>query len=181
MGNIANDDDGNFGPPFATGLPACGVYTLQFTKAANAKSTTNAADYRMTNDQNDAFVNNAGASFSVSAPLPSVRINVLDATASEQPNTDVGRFRVTRTTACTQAALTVRYAVSGTATNGQDYNMLRGTVAIPVGATTGMITVRAINDALPEANETVISTLSPNPAYTIGAPNTGTVTIVSNE
>ena len=179
-GLITNDNDGDFGK-FGTGLPSCGVYTLQFTKAANAKSTNNAADYVFTSDQNDDYVNNAGASFNVNAPLPSVRINVIDANAAEQPNSDTGRFRVTRTTSCTDAALRVRYSMSGTATNGSDYQMLTGNANVPAGATTGNVTVRAINDALPESPETAIATLSPNAAYTIGAPNSGTVTINSDE
>ena len=179
-GDITNDVDGDFGK-FGSPLPSCGVYTLQFTKANNAKSTTNQADYAFTSDQNDDYVNNAGASFNVNAPLPTVKVNVIDASASEQPNTDTGRWRVTRTTSCTDAALTVRYAMSGTATNGQDYTMLRGTANVLAGATTANITLRATNDALPEPDETAILTLSPNAAYTIGAPNSGVVTIHSNE
>ena len=34
---------------------------------------------------------------------------------------------------------------------------------------------------MPEADETVILTLLPNASYAIGSPNTGTVTIHSNE
>jgi hypothetical protein len=78
-------------------------------------------------------------------------------------------------------ALTVRYVMSGTATNGTDYTRLRGTVSVPAGATQANITVRATNDVIAEPTETAILTLSANPAYTIGAPNTGTVNIVSNE
>lgn len=179
-GLTTNDADGDFGK-FGVGLPSCGVYTLQFTKANNAKSTTNQADYAFTVDQSDDYVNNAGASFNVNAPLPSVKVNVTDSSASEQPNSDTGKWRVTRTTSCTDAALTVRYAMSGTATNGSDYTMLRGTVSVLAGATTANITLRATNDTIPEPDETAILTLSANSAYTIGAPNSGTVTIHSNE
>jgi hypothetical protein len=180
-GNTANDIDGDFGPPFPTALPSCGVYGVRFTKAANAKSTTNAADYKYDVAQTEQYVNNAGSSYTVSGPLPTVKINVLDANASEVPATDTGKLRVTRATTCTQVALKALYATSGTATNGADYQTLTGTANIPVGATTAMITIRAINDAIPEPNETAILTLSPNSAYTIGAPNSGTVTIHSDE
>jgi hypothetical protein len=179
-GLTTNDNDGDFGV-FPSGLPSCGVYSLQFTKAANAKSTTNQADYVFTSDQNDDYINNTGTSFNFSAPLPSVKVNVTDNSASEQPNSDTGRYRVTRTTSCTDAALTVRYTMSGTATNGTDYTRLRGTANVRAGATTANITLRATNDAIPESDETAILTLSANPAYTIGAPNSGTVTIHSNE
>jgi hypothetical protein len=180
-GSTFNDVDGNFGPPFASALPTCGAYAVLFKNGATAKSVTNAADYRFTTEQNETFFNNAGTGFVVTGALPSVRIQTIDASASEQPNTDTGRFRVTRTTTCTQVPLSVLYAMSGTATNGSDYQMLRGTVSIPAAATQATITVRPINDALPEADETATATLSPNAAYTIGAPSTGTVTIHSNE
>ncbi|SRR6266446_824414 len=112
--------------------------------------------------------------------LPVVAINVADASASEVPSTDTGRFRVTRTGA-TDTDLIVFYAVSGTATNGADYNVLRGRVTIRAGRTSAGIAVRPIDDTIPEPDETVIVTLSPDASYTIGSPSTGTVTIHSNE
>jgi hypothetical protein len=41
--------------------------------------------------------------------------------------------------------------------------------------------VRPIDDTIAEPDETVILTLSPNPGYVIGSPNSATVTIHSNE
>jgi hypothetical protein len=180
-GATFNDVDGDFGPPFASGLPTCGVNALLFRNGATAKSTNNAADYRFTTEQTAQFFNNAGAGFTVSGPLPSVRIQTIDASASEVPASDTGRYRLTRTTSCTQLALSVSYAMSGTATNGSDYQRLRGTASIPAAATQATITLRPINDALPEADETATATISPNAAYTIGSPGSGTVTIHSNE
>jgi hypothetical protein len=180
-GSTFNDDDGDFGPPFASPLTSCGAYAILFRGNANAKSITNAADYRLTTEQSMAWVNNAGASFQASGPKPIIRIQTVDAQAAEQPVSNTGRFRVTRNTTCTQVALPVTYATSGTATNGQDYQRLRGTMSIPAGGAQGLINVRAINDAVAEGDETVIVTLSPNAAYTIGNPNNGTVTILDND
>ena len=112
--------------------------------------------------------------------LPTVSIAVNDGSASEVPSTDAGRMTITRTGATT-ADLTVFYAVSGTATNGVDYQRLRGRAVIRAGSSTAKIQVRPIDDTTVEPDETVILTLSPNAAYTIGSPNTGTVTIHSNE
>jgi hypothetical protein len=180
LGSTNNDVDGDFGPPFPTGLPTCGVYALLFTGAANARSVTNAGDYRLTTEQSATFTNNAGGSAVVSGTLPTVRVQTIDNVASEVPANDTGRLRVTRT-GCTEVALTASYALSGTATNRIDYRRLPGTLGIPVGATNAIITVRAVNDALPEPDETAIVTLSPDVSYTIGSPPGGTVTIRSDE
>jgi Calx-beta domain len=180
-GATFNDVDGDFGPPFASALPSCGVYGLRFTRGATAKSTTNAADYAFDLAQTESYVNNAGDAFTVSGPLPSVRIQTIDADASEVPPTDTGKLRLTRTTGCTELALTVAYEVSGTATNGMDYRRLRGVASIRAGTNFATLQVRAVNDPRPEPDETVIVTLSPNAAYTVGAPSSGTVTIHSNE
>lgn len=180
LGNIANDADGNFGPAFGGVLPSSGVTALQFQGAATDKSINNAADYLVTAGA-AVFVNNAGASFTVNgATLPTVSMTVTDGSASEVPSTDAGRIRVSRTGATT-ADLNVLYSVSGTATNGSDYQRLRGRATIRTGASSANIQVRPIDDAIPELDETVILTLSPNASYTIGSPNSGTVTIHSNE
>ena len=58
--------------------------------------------------------------------------------------------------------VTVSYAVTGTATgSGTDYTLANGTLTISAGSTAGTITIASIvNDALDDANETVIVTLS---------------------
>ena len=58
-----------------------------------------------------------------------------DGTATEGNAADTGVFTVSRT-GSTTAALTVNYTVSGTATNGTDYQNLTGSVVIPVGRST---------------------------------------------
>jgi hypothetical protein len=180
IGNTINDLDGNFGPPFGSALPSSGATALQFQGTSSAKSTNNAADYLITTGA-AVFMNNAGASFTVNgASLPVVSMTVPDGSASEVPSTDTGKVRIARTGATT-ADLTVLYSVGGTATNGTDYQRLRGRAVIRAGTPSVNIQIRAIDDTIPEPDETVILTLSPNAAYTIGSPNTGTVTIHSNE
>ena len=174
-GNTANDVDGNFGPPFGSALPSTGVTAVQFQGAATDKSTNNAADYLLTTGA-VVFINNAGTSFTVNgATLPTVTITAPDPNATENPP-DNGRFRIARTGA-TDTALTVAYAISGTATNGTDYQRLPGRVNIAAGRPSATITVRPVNDGIPEGDETVILTLSPRSTYIVGSPDTATVTI----
>jgi Calx-beta domain len=180
-GETTNDADGNFGPPVPGKLPSCGAYALLFKNAANAKSTNNSADYRVTSEQNEPFFNNTGASFQVSAPLPIVNLTQTDANASESPVSDTGKMKFARSSTCIEPSIKVFYTITGTATNGVDYNTVPANTTIPGAAINKFTTITAINDNTPEPNETVILTLTPNSSYTIGTPKKGTVTIHSNE
>jgi len=64
--------------------------------------------------------------------------------------------------AATDRAVTVDYAVTGTATaSGTDYTLANGKLTIAAGATTGTIIIASIvKDTLEELNETIIVTLS---------------------
>lgn len=119
------------------------------------------------------------AQFSVGG-VPTVTLKVTDGSASEVPSTDTGKVQITRTGATT-SALTVFYTISGTAKNGRDYKKLHGQAIIKGGAGSANVTIQPIDDTIPEPDETVILTLLPNVSYAIGSPNTGTVTIHSNE
>ncbi len=90
-----------------------------------------------------------------------------------------GIFTVTRTGPTTDP-LTLTYAVTGTATPGADYNVLSGTVTIPIGAASATITVTPVDDTEYEYDETVIVTLAPVPDFVV-SPVSATVTIVSDE
>ena len=115
----------------------------------------------------------------VAPTLPTVTIAATDATAAEA-NRETGTFTVSRTGATT-AALTVTYALSGTATNSTDFDNLSGSVTIPIGAASATIVVRPVDDTSVDANETAIVTLSANAAYQLGTTTAGTVTITDND
>ena len=66
-GNITNDNDGDFGPPYPGALPSSGAQALLFQGTAAAKSSSNAADYALTSGA-ATFTNNAGQSFQVVLP-----------------------------------------------------------------------------------------------------------------
>jgi hypothetical protein len=118
-----------------------------------------------------------GTDFTIT--LLSVTVTATDATASE-PGTDAGTFTFTRL-GDKSAALTVNFAVSGTATSGADYTALGTSVTIPAGASTTTKTVKPINNLVAELDETVVVTLAAGTGYDVGTPNSATVTILDDD
>lgn len=112
-------------------------------------------------------------------PLPIVTIVATTPNATEAGPVS-GAFTLSRT-GSTAGGLTVRYSVGGTAVNGSDYATLSGTASFPAGSPSTIVTVLPVDDALQEGNETVVLTLTDDPAYTVGSPGSATVTIVDNE
>jgi YD repeat-containing protein len=121
----------------------------------------------------------ASSPVSITVTQPSVSVAATDAAASEQ-GPDSGTFTITRTGGTSQP-LTVAYTMSGMATSGADYTALTGSVTIPAGAGSQMITVTPVDDAAVEGSETVIITLSANTAYGVGSPASATITIADND
>lgn len=91
-----------------------------------------------------------------STPPAAVSVTASDASAGEPSNP--GAFTVSRT-GSTSSALTVSYAVGGSATSGTDYQALPGFVTIPAGSTSSVIPLNVINDSAQEPSETVILSL----------------------
>jgi hypothetical protein len=111
---------------------------------------------------------------------PRVKISATDANAAES-GLDTGTFTFTRWAGPTTGDLTVNYTVSGTATSDSDYSALSGSVVIPDGSTTAIVTVTPIDDFLIENDETVTVTISTDAAYHIDAPTSATVTLASDD
>jgi len=108
-------------------------------------------------------------------------ITASDDTAEEQ-GLDPGAFTVNiGGVNNTGSPITVDYNVGGTATPGSDYATLSGSVSIINGQQNGIIPVTPLNDSEVEVDETVIVTLVAGTGYTVGAPNTDTVTLVSED
>ena len=105
-----------------------------------------------------------------------VTIVATDPNASEI-GPDPGVFTFTRT-GPTTFALTVSFAIGGTAVNGGDYQAISGSVTIPAGQSSTTVTITPLADGVNDPNETVILTLTANPTvYLIGSPGSDTVTI----
>lgn len=72
---------------------------------------------------------------------------------------------------------TVDFSITGTATNGVDYNLANGTLTIKADSTNAYITIPIISDELIESSETIILTLSNAVNSTIGTQNVFTLTL----
>jgi disulfide oxidoreductase YuzD len=112
--------------------------------------------------------------------LPTVTISVPDADAGETNNN--GQFVLTRTGVLTNALIS-SYTISGSATNGRDYQNLTGTATFAVNQSTVAIDLTPIDDNDFEGltPETVTLTIADNTNYSVGAIKTGTVNIKDNE
>jgi Ca2+-binding RTX toxin-like protein len=137
-------------------------FKLNLSEAVNASIITSSAIGTITNDD-----------------LPVISLAVTDADAAEPVNP--GQFTLTRD-GITTADLTVNYTLTGTATNGVDYQALTNTVTFKAGSDKAIIDIAPIDDNIYEGNETVILTLSDKAAaYKLAEIKSGTVTIVDNE
>jgi len=121
-------------------------------------------------------------------------LTIAATTQAEEDATD-GLFTVTTNSQFTTAT-TVNVSISGTATNGTDYTTIPTTFTFPANSSTATIPVEVIADTNIEGVETVIVTLesetivvlvptlgatSATPSYTVGTPNSATVTITDND
>src|SRR6266568_5481512 len=90
------------------------------------------------------------------------------------PTNGVIRFH---RTGDTSQAIQVSWPFSGTASNGVDYQQLPTSSPFPAGLADADLTITPMDDNQVESDETVIVTLAPGPAYTVGSPNSATVII----
>ena len=74
---------------------------------------------------------------------------------------DAGTFTVRRDDDGTNEGIVVFYEISGTASNGVDYQLLSGHVALPAGVSSAEIVVAPIDDLIAEGTESVVVTLIP--------------------
>jgi hypothetical protein len=89
-----------------------------------------------------------------------------------------GTFTVWRASTTTNEALTVNFAISGTASNGWNYTLsATNSIVIPAGASNVTVTVTPIPDPFDDPTLTVIMTLLPG-SYIFGAQTNDTVSIV---
>jgi uncharacterized repeat protein (TIGR01451 family) len=117
---------------------------------------------------------------------PIVTITATDPTASESGD-NTGKFTVTRTTSF-HSSLTVFLTASGTATVAPGVpgaaadvqQAVAVSVQIPAnsfGPSSVEITVRPVQDSVPEGPETLVLTIDERATYQVGNPGTATVTI----
>jgi subtilase family serine protease len=118
-------------------------------------------------------------SCSAFSTLPHVSVEASTAVAHEAGAVP-GVFTVARTGDVSEA-LSVSYAVGGSATPGTDYLPLSGMVVIPAGAATAEIPVVPVDDVFAEPAEVVSITINPDAGYQPGAPSQTVISLVSND
>lgn len=106
---------------------------------------------------------------------PAVSIAVEDGQAHEY-KANVGTVRITRT-GNLNSAVTVRLNVAGTATNGNDYNLIGSTLLIPAGSSSALLTITPVLQTVREGTESVIISIQANTVYRITGTNSATVLI----
>jgi len=162
--------------PLAAGqfleLPQTGVYTI----IATTFDTTAPGSYTLS------LSDNASAN---SVSLSSSAYAVNEGTGGDGLGTDGTGFRVVTVTRTgdTSGTATVDYATTdGTAASRlRDYEQALGTLVFGPGETTKTFTVFVPDDAFAEGAETVTVTLSNPVGATLGATQTATLTINSND
>ncbi|TAH04208.1 MAG: T9SS C-terminal target domain-containing protein [Sphingobacteriales bacterium] len=94
-----------------------------------------------------------------------------------------GTFAVNLSSPAPVGGVTVNYSFTGTAILTTDYtDALSGSITIIQGASTGTITLVAVDDATGELTETITCTLtSANNGYTIGAPSGASINLIDND
>ena len=101
-------------------------------------------------------------------------------TATEAAASRTVTVPVTLTPAPT-AAVTVNYSVGGTATSGDDYTALSGTVSVGTSGTANISVVVVDDDVHDGPAETVVLTITDDAAYSVGTVSVSTVTITDDE
>ena len=150
---------------------------LVWTPANNALGTLNAFKIRA----NDTFDDSAAdVQVKVTVTNPTVSLTGVDLAGTED-GSGTATFQVTRN-GTTASALTVVFALTGTAGNGLDYATLNSSVVIPAGQASATVTITPTDDVIFEAAETVIVTLGNSVNYLVDANNkTATATIADDE
>ncbi|BAQ66285.1 S-layer family protein [Geminocystis sp. NIES-3709] len=143
------------------------------TTDSNGNATLNFDSKNAPNVTATATIANNTSEFSSPAIIPVVTIEAIDATANENGN--IGTFRISRTGDL--IALTVNYTITGTATNGVDYNTITSSIEIPLNQTYADITITPIDDFIDNEDTTVILTLTDSNDYDLGTSGTETDTI----
>jgi len=118
-------------------------------------------------------------SFSVaSSPLTTVTIASNKNNILENTETAVVTFTHNGTT---QNSLTINYTITGSATNGGDYQQISPTITIPSGTNNTTLQIIPLDDLAVEGTENLTLTITPTAFYTTNQQNTTTINITDND
>ncbi len=108
--------------------------------------------------------------------LPTVQLIPTDPVTGETGK--VARVTFVRSQEETNASLTVRYRLSGTASNGVDVVNLPGSVVIPAGSIATSLNIQALSDSFPEGDKLLVIELESGTNYIAGAFNNARVRVL---
>jgi hypothetical protein len=175
-------DGANLGSAFSSS-PYSG--TLDTTTIANGSHTLTATARDAAGNQATATsvtitVNNT-VTPPLSLPVVSVAATVPTAVIG---TTSYATLTFTRTGSAS-SALTVNYTLGGSAVKWTDYRRpvtgdMPVSIVIPAGATSYTMNITGVANSTGANPETASVTLSADPGYTVGSPNTAAIAIVSN-
>ena len=111
------------------------------------------------------------------APTSQVSVSANDPDAGENGNPGV--FRLARS-GDASSSLTVSFSLTGSATDGVDYESLPTTVMFPGGLATVDVTLTPKTDSLVEGNESATLTVMAGAGYELGSPSSATVNIADH-
>ena len=110
--------------------------------------------------------------------LPLVSVQAIESAASEtEPN--IRAFRLTRDDSV--GGLTVRHSVSGSATEGVDYEPIGDSTMLVDGVATADVMLHVLDDEYSEGAESVVLTIDPTEKYATSPSFSAAVTILDDE
>ncbi len=175
---VSNDNAALFSVPPAIDVNGNLTYTLAPNVTGTATVTVRVQDNGGTDD--GGIDTSDPLTFDITA---TTEVSIAATTQASEPGVD-GQFTVSLG-ALSATDTVIDYTVTGTATAGDDYVTLSGTVTILAGQASATIDVSVLNDDLLEIGETVIVTLdsitSGASSISIGATDSATVTIADTD
>lgn len=175
-------------------------YSMNFDQAAAAFAAMNFTDvrgagilverdagsgvrvwYQVSAFSLDANLSQATGTVTVIEPLPRVSVIATTPETTEGSATPAA-FTVSRT-GDTTSPLTITYTIGGTAL-ANDYTaspQLTGSITIPAGSASAVITIATVDDTRFEPTETLSITLTTQPVYVVDMANSAAISIIDNE
>lgn len=96
-------------------------------------------------------------------------------------DTGTGSFVLSRLGGPDNLPVTVHFAVGGSAVGGADYETIDGSVVVPSGQASVVVTLQPVVDMTEEPDRSVTVTLLPDAAYLVGATPEASITILDDD
>lgn len=166
--------------------PISGATTSSYTTPALTSTTSYWVKVTSLFSATTVTANSSTATITVTTPT-TVSVAVSPSSVNEDGVATLA-YTFTRT-GSTVSALPVNFSVAGTAVLTSDYSASgstsfaasSGTVTIPAGATTAVVTLDPVADSVVEANETAILSVTSGTGYSVGTPSSATGTITNDD